>query len=221
VGETTFGVKHRQVLSRDKLAEAFGTPVSTYLWPDSEAFNTSLARAILARKHTDPGITKSNVGGWHSTFDLLDWPDPVCAALRERVLCGVLDMIRLTARPPKGAEPAIGLEAWANVSETGNYNSVHDHPSSLWSGVYYVETFRESTSDLQNGRLEFFDPRPAVHHTGGMFAPATGRFLVAPIPGLMVLFPGWLAHMVHPFRGDGRRVSISFNSYVQEAGGRR
>ena len=209
------------VLTREKLAEAFGTPVSTHLWPESTELNAALAHSILARKDGDAGVMKSNVGGWHSSSDLLEWPDPACAALKKRVLSAVLDMIGLTAQPPQGAAPDVRLEAWANVSKAGDYNSVHDHPSSLWSGVYYVEAFRESTKDPLNGKLEFFDPRPAVHHTGGAFAPATGRFLVAPIPGLMVLFPGWLAHMVHPFRGDGRRISISFNSYVHDTGRRR
>jgi hypothetical protein len=39
--------------------------------------------------------------------------------------------------------------------------------------------------------------------------------LVDPLPGLMVMFPGWLKHMVHPFFGSGERISISFNLYVQ------
>jgi hypothetical protein len=29
--------------------------------------------------------------------------------------------------------------------------------------------------------------------------------------GLMVLFPGWLIHHVHPFIGKRERISIAFN----------
>ncbi len=46
----------------------------------------------------------------------------------------------------------------------------------------------------------------------GLFS---GRYLVDPLPGLMVMFPSWLKHMVHPFSGNGERISISFNVYVQ------
>jgi hypothetical protein len=42
-----------------------------------------------------------------------------------------------------------------------------------------------------------------------------GRYLVEPMPGLMVMFPSWLKHMVHPFHGSGERISISFNITVQ------
>jgi hypothetical protein len=42
-----------------------------------------------------------------------------------------------------------------------------------------------------------------------------GRYLVEPMPGLMVMFPSWLKHMVHPFQGLGERISISFNVTVQ------
>ena len=42
------------------------------------------------------------------------------------------------------------------------------------------------------------------------------RYLITPIPGLMVLFPSWLNHLVHPFFGAGERISIAFNIITVE-----
>ena len=35
--------------------------------------------------------------------------------------------------------------------------------------------------------------------------------LIRPKPGLMVIFPAWAEHWVHPFHGDGNRISIAIN----------
>ena len=35
--------------------------------------------------------------------------------------------------------------------------------------------------------------------------------LVQPKPGMLVVFPAWLEHWVHPFYGRGERISIAVN----------
>ena len=45
------------------------------------------------------------------------------------------------------------------------------------------------------------------------------RCLIEPIPGAMVVFPSWLNHQVHPFRGAGARISIAFNVQISEGRG--
>jgi len=107
------------------------------------------------------------------------------------------------------------LECWANVSKSGHYNSVHDHPGTTWSGVYYVSAGKVETNDPANGRLELLDPRVGVSLFGREEGLLGGRYFIEPMPGLMVLFPSWLKHMVHPFFGSGERISISFNVRVQ------
>ena len=36
-------------------------------------------------------------------------------------------------------------------------------------------------------------------------------YRTVPEEGTMIVFPSWLHHAVHPFRGDGERRSVSFN----------
>jgi uncharacterized protein (TIGR02466 family) len=42
---------------------------------------------------------------------------------------------------------------WANINPPGGMNRAHQHPNSLWSGVYYVKAPKNS------GHLKVDDPR--------------------------------------------------------------
>jgi uncharacterized protein (TIGR02466 family) len=100
------------------------------------------------------------------------------------------------------------LSAWANINRSGDYNVPHNHQCT-WAIVYYVRVPPAQGPDRRAGALELLDPRPAA-----AMSPAPGqsqRYFVQPRPGRMVLFPGWVSHMVHPFAGPGERISIACN----------
>ena len=42
------------------------------------------------------------------------------------------------------------------------------------------------------------------------------RLTIDPEPGLMLMFPSWLRHAVHPFMGKGERITVAFNLAVGE-----
>jgi uncharacterized protein (TIGR02466 family) len=126
-----------------------------------------------------------------------------------------LDMTRLVTTGEGQRKINLQMDCWANVSRRGQYNSVHDHAGATWSGVYYVSGGEPDNDDPLNGKLELLDPRIGVNVFGGEEGLFGGRYFVEPMPGLMVIFPGWLKHMVHPFTGSGERISISFNVNVQ------
>jgi uncharacterized protein (TIGR02466 family) len=203
------------VLQKENVAMAFGTPISTYLWPDSDTLNAELRDVILQKEKSDEGLARSNVGGWHSKPDLFLWGADCVRVLQDRVTTSALDMTRLVTTSTGSQKVNLQLDCWANVSRRGQYNMVHDHPGAMWSGVYYVSGGSPDDNDPSNGKLELLDPRAGVNMLRleqGLFG---GRYLVDAMPGLMVLFPSWLKHMVHPFSGSGERISISFNVYVQ------
>jgi uncharacterized protein (TIGR02466 family) len=203
------------VLQREHVTLAFGTPLSTYLWPDSETLNAALSYLILEKEKADQGVQLSNVGGWHSRPDLFLWSSDCVRKLKDRVTSSTQDMTWLVVTGGKPRKVNLQMECWANVSRRGNYNSVHDHPNSTWSGVYYVSAGQADTDDPANGRLELIDPRVGVSLFGREEGLLGGRYFIQPVPGLMVIFPSWLRHMVHPFFGSGERISISFNVRVQ------
>ncbi len=196
---------------------AFPTPIVVYRWPDSDALNKALREVILDAEKSDPGLTFSNVGGWHSDTDLFTWPQECIATLRERVQAMALELAKAASDPGRaGATASFGIEAWANVVRSGGYHSAHKHPNYMWSGVYYVAVGIPDAGKPSNGCIEFIDPRDAagmVSLPGMRFA---GRQVIAPEPGMMVVVPSWLKHYVHPFFGKLERISVAFNVVVMD-----
>lgn len=100
------------------------------------------------------------------------------------------------------------LHGWVNVDSPGDFNRMHTHPGSTWSGTYYDigDPFDPESGtplhlfDLCQGHANFFLP-PRV----------ASSFLVRPEPGLMVQFPSDVPHMVFAHQGNRPRVSIAFS----------
>jgi hypothetical protein len=38
---------------------------------------------------------------------------------------------------------------------------------------------------------------------------------VRPENGMMLIFPGWLNHYVHPYWGERERISVAFNLMIR------
>jgi len=93
---------------------------------------------------------------------------------------------------------------------------VHNHPNCVWSGVYYVGAGEPEGNNAENGKLELLDPRIGANMMYIKGTVLETRYLIDPLPGLMVMFPSWLSHMVHPFFGKGERISIAFNIVTTE-----
>jgi uncharacterized protein (TIGR02466 family) len=196
----------------DDLSLAFGVPMLLRTIPEAAPVNAGLARIILAREAEGTGVAKSNSGGWHSEETLMTWPQPEVQSLRGWVDAAIQHICRLPYRQNPGAvEIAYRATGWANVNRNGHYNALHIHAGSHWAVVYYVATGEEEAGHAFNGQLELRDPRPAAGHgrlPGFMFGRA---MTVQPRAGLLVVFPAWLEHWVHPFYGRGERISIAIN----------
>ena len=206
-----------QVPVKEHMAMAFGTPVIAYPWPDSETLNAELRQVILDKEKDNDGVVKSNVGGWHSATNFFAGEQDCVRTLKMRVQNLVIDLMRAITVAPEGARTFnFRTDGWANVSRDGDYNNVHNHPNCLWSGVYYVAEGKPDPDRPNNGKLELFDPRAGVNMIFIENTMLHGRYTIDPIPGLMVVFPAWLQHMVHPFFGKGERISVSFNVLIGE-----
>ena len=192
------------------LNNLFPTPILTRIWPGHEAVNMGLLRLIHEEMARNEGMKRSNVNGWHSDQDLLNWQAPEIDTLREWMVDGIRGMIKATA-PHATIEGEMSLTAWANLHKRGGFNKVHTHPTHAWSGVYYVELGKDDPDMEQSGILELLDPRTGTNMVRLPGTPFVGSQPVTPEAGLMVIFPSWLPHYVTPYFGPGERVSIAFN----------
>ncbi len=177
-------------------------------WPDHGPVNAELEGLILDRMKTSSGMTRSNVGGWHSDEELITWPAPAVGQLKNWIVAAVRNLHRAVG--VKTSPSKLQLTAWANVNRSGDANSTHEHGNHSWSGVYYVAT-GAAGSRATTGFLEFLDPRHGAGRLNVGLTALGASSLVEPEPGLMVVFPSWLLHAVRPHAEAGLRISVAFN----------
>jgi uncharacterized protein (TIGR02466 family) len=205
------------IVVKKEFAFTFPTIVLERHFADVAELNLDLSRKILEREAQGPGIVKSNVGGWHSETDFLRWDGPEPGALFQRVAAAVKDYAAVERKLDAAAlELTVTAEAWANVTRAGHYAKPHVHPNSNLSGVYYVDVGDAAAQDDQSGVIEFMDPRnrPGMFHTEGTVV--FDAYRVKPQNGTLLLFPAWLYHYVHPYRGARPRICVAFNVTLQK-----
>lgn len=204
---------------RRSLSMIFATPLVVLDWPDSDRFNAELAELVLAReqKETSRNTVRSNAGGWQSPGNLITWREPCIDVFRRRIEKTVSGLLQQLVRD-NGSNRSFKLliDAWANANRSGDYNVAHTHPNCMWSGCYYVTPGQPDPKIKWNGLLELFDPREAANYVQVPNTVLDARTLIDNKPGRMLLWPSWLRHMVHPYVGEGTRISIAFNVNVVE-----
>ena len=104
------------------------------------------------------------------------------------------------------------LQSWVNLHDRGGFNFLHVHEGCLLSGSFYLKVPPGS------GRFVFRDPRPGVVHgyVKGAVPNGYSDIRLAPEPGLLVLFPGWMEHFVEPHENDEPRIAIAFNAVTAD-----
>lgn len=180
-----------------------------------ESLTEALEAAIRTRMAQEPGIERSNIGGWHSRTDMLEWGGAAAAKLADLAVRTAKRLSHFDGRDP--ASLAWDVRMWANVSPPGALNTSHAHPGVLWAAVYYVAT------PGQGGELYLEDPRfplpqsnfPGFRAIGPDGKPQDVEHRIAPSRGDLVLFPAWMRHGVRPHQGEGDRISIAMNLGVR------
>ncbi len=167
--------------------------------------NQELKTDIIAWSKQDKGIVRTNVQGWHSTTNMHELP-------QFKKLVDMLYECQRTVYQQEHyeSEPFLG-NMWANINPPGGMNRAHQHPNSLWSGVYYIKAPKNC------GYLKIDDPRSSA----AMFRPRQKAHKLPqrlyrethyePIDGRCIMFPSWLMHCVDPNKSNDIRISVSFN----------
>ncbi|MEM7255876.1 MAG: TIGR02466 family protein [Pseudomonadota bacterium] len=109
------------------------------------------------------------------------------------------------------------VQSWPNINRFGDYHDLHNHPHSYLSGTYYVSIPVASDNlpgrdDRRPGAISFYDPRPQANMNAVAGDPQIeAEYTVQPTDGMLLLWPSFLHHFVHPNLSQQPRISISFN----------
>ena len=167
--------------------------------------NQELERDIIAWADKDKGLIKTNIKGWHSGTNMAELPE-------YKKLVDLLYEAQRTVYQQEhlDSEPFLGT-MWANINPPGGMNRAHQHPNSLWAGVYYIKAPKNS------GHLKIDDPRAAASMSRPRQKPGQiperlfRETHYEPIAGRLIMFPAWLTHSVDPNDSNDIRISVSFN----------
>jgi uncharacterized protein (TIGR02466 family) len=102
-------------------------------------------------------------------------------------------------------------QSWINYTKQGQYHHRHEHPNSLFSGVFYLDV----TKDLD--KIKFFknvyqnlkmpSDEWTIYNSDSWWIPVE--------TGNLILFPSSTSHMVEDVVADKTRISIAFNTFVR------
>jgi uncharacterized protein (TIGR02466 family) len=183
-----------------------------YELPELEEVNRDITRRLVAESTAAPSVRRSNVGSWHSG-NLAMRQESCFRTLLQAIVGKVRETVETLATERGQPMPPMrtGIHAWAMVMRNGDYTIPHDHAEVHWATVYYADAGdADDAVDRASGLLALVDPRhgtrpmPVLELTGSTFT-------VIPRTGRLVVFPGWLQHYVHAYKGKRPRVSISCN----------
>jgi uncharacterized protein (TIGR02466 family) len=107
-------------------------------------------------------------------------------------------------------------QSWLSYKQPGQHHTMHSHPNSLISGVFYFGEPSEKTPAIKFHKttvglnVATMSPSTVSDKRNLPFAQET--FSVEFTPGLLVLFPSYLYHSVPKNETDKVRASLAFNT---------
>ena len=104
--------------------------------------------------------------------------------------------------------------SWIVSQYAGDFNPPHLHRGNI-SGVGYLKipsSIRRNEEKDLAGLISFFDGRVSLPRNSPPLVKHRETF--KPVVGDFYIFPAFLMHDVHPFRGEGERRCFSFNAFV-------
>jgi uncharacterized protein (TIGR02466 family) len=202
------------------LAQLFATPVAMYDIPGMDAVNREVTERLVAESETVPGIARSNVGSWHSPADIQKRTEPCFRNLVDTMVAHIRQTTETIAQQMGRRLPDMPVKthAWSMVMRNGDYTIPHDHSDVHWASVYYTdEGDADEKAYPESGVITFVDPRHGGRPIPGIELVGT-NFVAKPKTGRMFVFPGWLLHYVHSYRGHRPRVCVALNLNFDVAG---
>ena len=184
-------------------SELFPVPLWGFDLDNSKEVNTSIENRVYQKSKNEKSRHASNEGGWHSEGNMSD--DPVMKSLLRFIEWAVGELS--TEAGMKYSTYKIFL--WTNLNRPGDYNSVHSHPDSQLSGVYYVKI---PSGDC--GTLRLYNPMYHYNYPNsqGYNIPFTTPTAdVINKEGSLYIFRSPIMHDVTRNNTQEDRISVSFN----------
>ena len=196
----------------------FPIPLVSTTLVRADELKSALLAEIVERQAAEESVARSNLGGWDSKPDFFMRDEPA-----QRELAEVIDEFIGAAcdqmMPGVLEQAHLKREGWISVGSAGAMRAPHDHAGSFWSGSYYVDVPSGSPDAHSTGAIEFVDPRGSIGTNALIRTPFTEpRVTILPKAGMLLLWPSFLKHWVHPNPSTEDRTMIAFNAWFGKKG---
>jgi len=192
---------------QDQILELFPTPVHTSMLPD----NLSGVIPFLDAQAMSTGSDVANYGERSANSYILN--EPECKELSDFIIkkaTHYADTILLYDYD--GYQMS---QSWVSLKHPGQHHTMHTHPNSLISGVFYYGPPAPETPAIKFHKMtggfnvSYIQAKVKADKRSSKFAWL--EFGVEYVPGLLVLFPSYLFHSVPINKTDMTRRSLAFN----------
>lgn len=172
--------------------------------------NIDLKEYVLFLNKKQKGRNVSNRGGWQSN----DFYKP---KKQFKNLWEIINISLNEYHKCLGLKGYVSIDnLWFNINYKNNFNITHNHPSSVHSGTFYINTPENC------GSIVFHHPSNLVSWTYknqyiknyNVINSSLWSFPVE--KDWLYIFPSWTNHHVDPNLSDEVRISLAFNSIVKK-----
>lgn len=194
-------------MHKSEVLELFPTPVYITMIP----VKLSSVIPFLDSQDMKTKSDETNYGRRSKDSYILHKPE--CNGLRNFILDSVQDFSDNTLLYAYNSYKI--SQSWVSHKEPGQHHTMHSHPNSLISGVFYYGPVKEFTPAIKfhktAGAVGQSTIMPKTKADKKLSQSAQTEFSVNFEPGLLVLFPSWLHHSVPQNVTDSVRCSLAFN----------
>lgn len=190
-----------------EILELFPTPVFTTTLPPEFA---SVVPWFYKQEMLSEEVDSPNYGERSKNSYILN--EPECSKLGNHIL----DIV-----PQFGK--TLGLDydsykfsqSWLSYKHPGQHHTMHSHPNSLISGVFYFGEPVEKTpaikfhKPIMGVNVSYISPKMLANKRESKYG--WSEFSIEFSPGLLLLFPSHLNHSVPINKTDNTRCSLAFN----------
>ena len=190
-----------------EILELFPTPVFTTTLPQEFA---SVVPWFYKQEMLSEEVDSPNYGERSKNSYILN--EPECSKLGNHIL----DIV-----PQFGKTLGFDYDSykfsqsWLSYKHPGQHHTMHTHPNSLISGVFYFGEPVEKTpaikfhKPIMGMNVSYISPKTLADKRESKYA--WSEFSVEFSPGLLLLFPSHLNHSVPLNKTDTTRCSLAFN----------
>ena len=188
------------------LHSLFPTPVFTTEFIPSQELYEFLDTQKMRKQGAEVSETFGEV-----SEDVRILSSPECNDLRNHIIHSA----NILAKEILGyrIETMTDVLSWVSVKKPGQHHAQHTHPNSVISGVYYFDpnpeqvpiAFAKSRGDAAYNSIRI----PTNPDNTSTFS--VSGYTIKPTPGMILLFPSYLPHLVDTNKTNSNRCSMAFN----------